>query len=155
MLVLIEELDDEPQNWEDPQWISPQVYLPYGGNAAKAIYRWAVGIPASWRGDSVGSIWGGGYICPLPPEHHRPVYRDPSDTGAIYGVKTAARSTGDTAVVGSGRSRPRPKGREDGGVNAGGGYGGRRREEDGYVGEWWEGGVRGKAIRVNESDRVM
>ena len=45
-----------------------------------------------------------------------------------------AKSTCDTAVVGSGRSRSLPRGREDGGVDAGGGNGGQCREEDGCVG---------------------
>ena len=78
-------------------------------------------IPASVLSNGDGGTRGGGYICPTPTEHHCPVYIYLIYTGAIYGGVMAAGSTGDKAVMVSGRSIPRPRGREDGG--AGYGYG--------------------------------
>ena len=63
----------------------------------------AVGIPTSGRSNGGGGDRVGGYICPTPPEHHRPVYCDSSDTGAMSGVGMAAGSMVFIVVVISGQ----------------------------------------------------
>ena len=48
---------------------------------------------------------GGGDIYPPQTEHHRLVYQNSSDTGAMYDRYTASERTGDTVVLGERESR--------------------------------------------------
>ena len=99
-------IGDDPQDREDPQRITPKVGPQSGGNAAEFVHGRVVRIPASGRIHGGGGARGGGYIFPPPLEHHHPVYRDPSNTGAMSSSGMETRSTGVMAVVGAGRDRP-------------------------------------------------
>ena len=81
----------------------------YGGDKTEAVHVGVVVIPASGRRNVGSGARGGGDTFPLPTEHHRPVYCDSSDTGAMSGRGTAAGITGVTIVVVAGRYRHRPR----------------------------------------------
>ena len=151
-LFWIIDLGDEPQGWEYSWRIPPQGGPLSGGNVAEKRNGGAVETTASGRSDGGDGIIGGGEIFPLLPENHRPVYCDLYDTGSMSEGRMADGSMGDTAVVGAGRSRRRPRGRKDSEA------GDRDREIGwiGYGGSRAEGGcgVRGKTIHLNEEDRV-
>ena len=88
----------------------------------------------------VSGIRGGGYIHPLPPEHHQPLYHYPSSTGVMSDGRTADGIKGETAVMGEGQFRTGSRGREKCGAV---------REIDGGGGEEGGGGVRVKTRQVN------
>ena len=108
-IVWLIDLGDEPKDREDPRRIIPQGGPQSGGNSSKTRHCRDVGIPASGCSNYGGGNRGGGDIRSPPSEQHRPVYRDSSNTGYIYGVRTADNRTGIIEVLGAGRYRPRPR----------------------------------------------
>ena len=87
-----------------------------------------MGIIASGRIYEGGGTRGGEYIRPTIPEHHFTVYCDSSDTVSMSGGGTSAGSRDAMAVAESGRYKPMPRVREDGGAGDGGREGGRHRD---------------------------
>ena len=104
--IWLRDLGDDPQYRGVPHQIPPHVGPPSCGNTAKERHDGAMLIPASGHRNGVGGSRGGGYTCPPPIEHHRQVYRNSYETGAISGGITVAGSMVATAVLVTGRYRP-------------------------------------------------
>ena len=151
-LVLIRDISDEPQDWEEPWRIPTQGGPLSGDNIDETRNVGAVLINASRSRYGGDGIIGDGDICTLLPEFHSPVYHDSYDTGYISGGRMADGSMGNTSVVGAGRSKHRPMEREYSKV----GDGGRDGVQIRYVGIGAEGGcrVRVDTINLNKEDRL-
>ena len=95
-LFWIRDLGDDPPYRTDPQRIQPQGGLPFGGDATAMRYGGAVGVPTFGSGNGIS----GPVLCvgiyPPPPKHHRPLYHNSSNTGAVYRGVAATRSAGST-----------------------------------------------------------
>ena len=97
--VCLRDLGDDPQDREDPRRILPLSDQPYDGNESKKRNAGAVGIPTSGCCNVGSGDILVGYICTTPPEHHRLVYPNSSNTAAMYDVGTGAKSIGVNMVV--------------------------------------------------------
>ena len=102
----------------EPGGLPPQGGLSVGGDEIKVRGRGALEIPATSSCYVIRGPVGGGYVRPLPPEHHHSKYHDLSDIGAVSGGGAAARRAGIMEMVGTGR--PRLGGHEGGGKGSGG-----------------------------------
>ena len=107
----------------NPGGFPPQGGPPVGRDVTALQYGGALVIPTSGGGNVDRGPGGGGDICPSPPEHHRPIYHDSSDIGAVSGGGAASGSVDSTYMVVTGMPGILGYKGSGGGGRGGGGYG--------------------------------
>ena len=101
IFLRIRDMGDDPPDRSNPGGFPPQGGPLFGGDAIIAQYGGALGIPVTGGGDVGGGNGGGGYIFPTTTEHHRPIYRDSSNIGFVYGGRAPSGSAGSMYMVGT------------------------------------------------------
>ena len=81
--------------------VSPQGGPPVVRGETTVQYGGLLVIPAYVNGNVGGRLVGGEDVRLMPPEHHRPIHRDSSDIGDVYGRIVASSRTGSTDMVGT------------------------------------------------------
>ena len=81
--------------------VSPQGGPPVVRGETTVQYGGLLVIPAYVNGNVGGRLVGGEDVRLMPPEHHRPIHRDSSDIGDVYGRIVASSRAGSTDMVGT------------------------------------------------------